>query len=177
MRRFGHLHGLTIVALVGVASSASAQRREGNAETATAAVTLPSSQPGAVQLGSLGTNALPPGGEPTTELGVVEQALPRLEASVIAQCADRAHKNKWGTDNARFEKCVCPQVAKWHLPKVSQDLRVQRALAKGKNGYSFTADTSGRSQGCRVWAGPAAPTDDTVQWSGAAAQKPEKKAQ
>jgi hypothetical protein len=60
---------------------------------------------------------------------------------------------------------------------VSRELRVQRALAKGKNGYSFTADTNGRSQSCRVWAGATAPADDTVQWRGAAAQKPEKKLQ
>ena len=175
MRRLGYLHGVVIVALVGAAEPASAQRREGDAATASAAVALPTSQPGAVQLEGLGTNGLPPGSEPTTELGVVEQALPRLEASLIAQCADRAHKNKWGTDNARFEKCVCPQVAKWHLPKVSQPVRVQRALAAGKNGYSFTADTSGRAQGCRVWAGVSAPNDDTVQWRGVTAQKPEKK--
>ncbi len=177
MRRFGHLHGLTMVAVLCIASSVSAQRREGNAATTTAAVTLPSSQPAPVQLSELGTNVLPPGGEPTTELGLVEQALPRLEKSVIAQCADRAHKAKWGTDHVRFEKCVCPQVAKWQLPKVSQGLRVQRALAKGKNGYSFTADVEGRAQHCRVWAGVAAPSDDTLEWRGVAMQKPERKAQ
>jgi hypothetical protein len=175
MRRFGRLHGLTAVTLLSVASSASAQRREGSAETTTASVTLPTSRPGVVQLSDLGTNALPPGGEPATELGLIEQALPRLEASVIAQCTDRAHKSKWGTDNARFEKCVCPQVTKWLLPKVNDALRVQRALAKGKNGYSFTADESGRPRHCRVWAGVTAPNDDSVQWRSAAAQKPEKK--
>lgn len=177
MSRFGHLQGLVVVATALVALPVHAQRREGSTQTTTAAVALPTSQLGAVQTPELETNALPPGGEPTTELGLVEQALPRLEASVISQCADRAHKAKWETDNTRFEKCVCPQVAKWHLPKVSHELRVQRALAKGRNGYSFTADSGGRPIGCRVWAGNTAPTDDTVAWRGNVTLKTEKKRQ
>lgn len=172
MRRAGHL--LAVAAVLGAATPAFAQRREGNAETTTASVALPTSSTGAVQLSEVNGKA-PPGGEPTTQLGLIEQALPRLEASVIAQCADRAHKSKWETDNAKFEKCVCPQVAKWRLPKVSQELRVQRALSKGKNGYSFTSDSDGHPHNCRVWSGVNAPNDDTVAWRVAPAQKPERK--
>ncbi len=174
MRRVGHL--LAVTALLGTATPALAQRREGNAETTTAAVALPSANPGAMQLSEMDSKA-PPGGEPTTDLGLVEQALPRLESSIIAQCADRAHKSKWETDNPKFEKCVCPQVAKWRLPKVSHELRVQRALSKGKNGYSFTSDSDGRARDCRVWSGVSAPNDDSVAWRAAAAQKPERKRQ
>lgn len=174
MRRAGYL--LAVAAVASAATPAFAQRREGSAETSTAPVALPTSSTGAVQLSEMGSTA-PPGGEPTTELGLVEQALPRLEAAVIAQCADRAHKSKWETDNAKFEKCVCPQVAKWRLPKVSHELRVQRALSKGKNGYSFTSDSAGRPHDCRVWSGVSAPNDDSVAWRTVPAQKPERKRQ
>lgn len=118
----------------------------------------------AITYDPLSTKALPASTEPNTPLAVVEAALPRLEKSVVSQCADRAHKARWETDNPQFDKCVCPQVAKWRLPKHTEELRVQRPLAKGRNGYSFTVDTAGRTKNCRVWSGATAPADDSLTW-------------
>lgn len=133
-----------------------------------------------VALKNLGDAELPASTDPVTPLDFVKAALPRLEVSLVQQCADRATKARWGTDNAQFEKCVCPQVAKWRVPKNDTAARVQRPLAKGHNGYSFTADTTGKPQNCRVWAGTAPPADDTVAWkpataASAKAATPEKK--
>lgn len=130
-----------------------------------------------VALGNVEGAELPNSNEPVTPLDFVKAALPRLETSVVQQCAERATKARWGTDNAQFDKCVCPQVTKWRVPKTDAPARVQRPLAKGQNGYSFTADPTGRPQNCRVWAGSAPPTDDTVEWKPASAKAatPEKK--
>lgn len=132
---------------------------------ATAAASSP------VALANLGGAELPASNDPVTPLDFVKAALPRLEVSLVQQCAERATKARWGTDNAQFEKCVCPQVVKWRLPKNDAPARVQRPLAKGQNGYSFTADTTGRAQNCRVWAGSAPPADDTVAWKSASSAK------
>jgi hypothetical protein len=175
MRSVARLLGVSVVVALGAMSPGLAQRREGSATANAPGSTLPTGVAPAVQLPGLESNGGPPSTEPSTPLALIEQALPRLEASVIKQCADRARKAKWETDNPRFEKCVCPQVAKWHLPKLTQELRVQRPLATGRNGYAFTAESTGQPQNCRVWSGPSAPGDDGVAWRGATAQKAEKR--
>jgi hypothetical protein len=94
--------------------------------------------------------------EEQSERALVEQGV-QLYLSGIKHCADQVHKGRWGTDDPRFVKCVCPVLAKWRLPKVKARLRIDLPLAKGHSGFSFTAMPDGRPIECRVWAGAAPP--------------------
>ena len=161
---------LAVVAVMSVTAQAQAQapaqRRDSDATLSAVDTQLESPvQYGAVTATEeLKAESLPASTDPTTPLAIIEAALPHYETSVVAECAERAQKARWETDNIHFDACVCPQVAKWRLPKVTEDLRVRRALSKGRNGYSFTVDKDGRTKNCRVWSGSSAPADDTVAW-------------
>ena len=117
-----------------------------------------------VKYDDLETKALPAPTGPSTPQALVEAALPRFEASIVNECAERAQRARWETDNAQFDKCVCPQVARWRVPKVTDELRLHRPLSKGRNGYSFTVGKDGHTKNCRVWSGSSAPADDTIAW-------------
>lgn len=148
--------------LVSLPLAASAQRREGAA--ATVEVKNEATPPvGAIELGEKQAQPVAAGAPvETSEQTLVEQALKRYERAIVP-CIDQQHRAQWPTDHEAFTKCVCPHVVKWRLPKTTVELRQHRPLAKGKSGYSFSLDASGRPQFCRVWAG-AAPPDDDATW-------------
>ena len=105
-----------------------------------------------------------------SELALVQQALVRYVKSVLP-CADRAHRGHWGTDDPRFEKCVCPWMDKWRLPPVSKEMRVHSPLAKGKSGFSFSVTPNGRANSCRVWIGAKPPKDEPASGTATASHK------
>ncbi len=75
----------------------------------------------------------------------------------IKHCADKAHRNRWITDDPRFVKCMCPIIAKWRMPHVKSELQTHHSLSKGRTGFSITTTTDGRVKDCRVWIGPNPP--------------------
>jgi len=93
-----------------------------------------------------------------SEEALVGQAVARY-LSGVKDCADKAQRNHWTTDDPRFVKCVCPLVSKWRLPKVAAPRRMHQILAKGRAGFSFTATAEGKAINCRVWVGPTPPVD------------------
>ncbi len=96
-----------------------------------------------------------------TDKDAIDQALTRYLKSV-SHCADMAHRNRWKSDDPRFQKCVCPMTSRWRMPKVKADRRVHPFLAKGKSGFSITVTPEGRVKDCKVWLGAKAPTDVAV---------------
>lgn len=92
----------------------------------------------------------------TPDEALVDEALERYRSSVL-HCGDKAHKNRWRTDDLRFSACVCPIAQKWRLPKVTAPLRLHRVLAPGRAGFSISVMPDGRAQNCRVWIGGASP--------------------
>lgn len=151
-----------VLLVVSLPLAASAQRREG-AATAVEVKSEATPQVGAVELGEKQAQPVSTGAPvETSEQTLVEQALKRYERAIVP-CIDQQHRAQWPTDHEAFTKCVCPHVVKWRLPKTTVERRQHRPLAKGKSGYSFSLDATGRPQLCRVWAG-AAPPDDDASW-------------
>jgi hypothetical protein len=101
------------------------------------------------------------------ELAALDGALRRFMPS-ISHCGDKAHRSRWATDDLRFQKCVCPLLEKWRLPKTAGPLRLHRQLIKSKNGVSFTVGKDGRAGECRVWSGARSPEEQATSPSPAA---------
>jgi hypothetical protein len=101
---------------------------------------------------------------PTTEIAgdeaLVDGAFQRYQGG-IKPCGENAHRSHWTTDDARFVACVCPILEKWRMPKVKAQLRVHKALVKGRAGVSFTVGPDGRTRDCRVWVGAQPPAEPT----------------
>ena len=106
-----------------------------------------------------------------SERALVEQALKRYIGSV-KHCADSAQRARWGTQDPRFVKCVCPILEKWRLPRVSKPLRVHQPLAPGRSGFSLTATSDGRATECKVWTGATSPEQQAAPPPSAAAPDP-----
>jgi len=102
------------------------------------------------------------GPEQRTATQLVARATKRY-MSGIKHCVDKAHRSRWGTDDHRFVKCVCPIVLRWKMPPINAPLLMHWPLAKGRHGFSFHVTPAGKVTSCRVWAGskPPAPKPDT----------------
>ncbi len=96
--------------------------------------------------------------EEKTARSVIEQAVKRHEP-MLNECVDKAQRGRWGTDDPRFVKCLCPLLDMWRLPRLKEDLRIHHALAPGRAGVSFTATVKGKATACRVWTGAKSPEE------------------
>ncbi|MBI3178857.1 MAG: hypothetical protein HYZ27_04310, partial [Deltaproteobacteria bacterium] len=96
--------------------------------------------------------------EERTARSLVEHAIKRYEP-MLGECVDKAHRGRWGTDDPRFMKCLCPLLDTWRLPRVKEAMRIHHALAPGRAGVSFTATPKGKATECRVWSGAKSPEE------------------
>ncbi|MFC1611306.1 hypothetical protein ACFL6C_10120 [Myxococcota bacterium] len=101
-----------------------------------------------------------PGPAEMSDRQLIERAVKRYFGS-IKHCRDKVHRNRWGTDDPRFFRCVCPIIEKWRLPRIKSQLVFHLPLSKGRSGFSFTVTATGRITTCRVWTGANPPSPKT----------------
>jgi len=72
--------------------------------------------------------------------------------SSVVHCASKAEKYRWKTGEPKLDKCACPIVDSWRLPKVKEPVRISVKILNFKMGISLTVTRKGGSQGCKPWA-------------------------
>jgi hypothetical protein len=71
--------------------------------------------------------------------------------SSIVHCASKAEKYRWKTGEPKLDKCACPIVESWRLPRVKEPVRISVKILNFKMGVSLTVTQKGRSEKCKPW--------------------------
>ncbi len=91
-----------------------------------------------------------------TEAELLYRGLNRYISSVV-HCATKAEKYRWKTGEPKLNKCTCPIVESWRLPRVKEAVRVSVKIQNFKMGVSLTVNPKGRAESCSTWVARVAP--------------------
>tara|TARA_B100000405_G_C16677859_1_gene408228 strand:- start:293 stop:1078 length:786 start_codon:yes stop_codon:yes gene_type:complete len=91
-----------------------------------------------------------------TEAELLFRGLNRYISSVV-HCATKAEKYRWKTGESKLNKCTCPIVESWRLPRVKEPVRVSIKIQNFKMGVSLTVNSKGRVESCSPWVARVAP--------------------
>lgn len=91
-----------------------------------------------------------------TEAELLFRGLNRYISSVV-HCASKSEKYRWKTGEPKLDKCTCPIVESWRLPRVKEPVRVSVRIQNFKMGVSLTVNQKGRAEKCSTWASRVAP--------------------
>ena len=91
-----------------------------------------------------------------TEAELLHRGLSRYISSVV-HCAKKSEKFRWKTGESKLDRCTCPIVESWRLPRVKEPVRVSLRIQNFKMGISLTVTPKGKAEQCKTWASRTSP--------------------